>query len=113
MTAFYGEFFRASAQSFQVCVFVVATSTAGPGLGTALAATGHQRLSLFIALAGAGANVGLRAALIPTYGHVGAAYAFLITTTGTALAGFAAAHRLVVHIDVVERCRHRWSLGLR
>ncbi|MCK5292901.1 MAG: flippase [Thermoplasmata archaeon] len=73
---FYGEAFRAAAASFGVLILLVALYSAMLGTGTALAATGHQRLNLYISVVGAAINIGLCLALIPSAGPVGAALAF-------------------------------------
>ncbi|HKW43801.1 MAG TPA: polysaccharide biosynthesis C-terminal domain-containing protein, partial [Thermoplasmata archaeon] len=54
-----------------------ATTTLNIGLGAALAASGRQRLNLGISIAGTLTNVIVCFALIPSMGHVGAAWAFL------------------------------------
>ena len=99
MTLFYGDVFRDSARSFAVLVFVVALQTAVLGNGTALAATGHQRINLLVGIAGTALVIGLDFVLIPTYGHVGAAYAFLAAGLLKAGVDFVAVRRLVARVD--------------
>ncbi len=99
MTLFYGEAFRDSARSLAVLVFAVALSTAVLGNGTALAATGHQTLNLLIGSAGAATVLSLDFALIPTYGHVGAAYAVLAATVLIITVQFVAVRRLVARVN--------------
>ncbi len=99
MTLFYGEAFRESARSFEVLIFIVAMSTAVLGSGTALAATGRQTLNLLIGTAAAATVVSLNFVLIPTYGHVGAAYAFLAAGLLQTSFQFIAVRRLVARVE--------------
>lgn len=77
ITFVYGSAFAEAAQSFEILVIVIATTTLNIGLGAALAASGRQRLNLGISIAGTLTNVIVCFALIPSMGHVGAAWAFL------------------------------------
>lgn len=99
VTLFYGEAFRASAGSFQVLIFILLTSTAVLGSGAALAATGHQKLNLYIVAAGAATIVGLSFTLIPLLGPVGAATAALSGALLRAGLHSATVRRLVARVD--------------
>lgn len=99
VTLFYGDAFRASAASFQVLIFILLSSTAVLGNGTALAATGRQRLNLYISSAGAATIIGLNVALIPVLGPVGAATAALSGALLRASLHWATVRRLVARVD--------------
>ncbi len=76
--------------------------TAVVGIGPALAATGHQKLNLLVGTIGTSANVALCIGLIPLWGPVGAAYAFLGSRI---LAGFLSVvvlHRVVVRTSLKQ-----------
>ncbi len=100
ITLFYGPAFETSAQSFQILVFTVAVTTAVAGNGPALLATRHQNLSLFIGITSAATNVGLCLGLIPLWGPVGAAYAFLAARLVGGSLRMIALNRLVARIDL-------------
>ncbi len=99
---FYGEPFRGSAQSLGILIFTVAVGTAAAGIGPALSATGHQKLNSLIGIVAASTNVGLCVGLIPLWGPVGAAYAFLAARLVGAGCRMIAVNRLVARIDHVE-----------
>ncbi len=102
MVLFYGEAFQDSAQSFEVIILTVAIAYAVVGIGPALAATNHQKLNLLFGAAGASTNVGLCIGLIPLWGPVGAAYAFLGARLVGAGLGMIAVNRLVARIHLRE-----------
>lgn len=102
MVLFYGEAFQDSAHSLEVIIFTVAIATAVAGIGPALLATGHQKLNLLIGTTVASANVGLCIGLIPLWGPVGAAYAFLAARLVAAGLRLIALNRLVARIDLRE-----------
>ncbi len=99
MTLFYGDAFREAASSFQVLVFLAAVFTAVLGCGTVLSATGRQRLNLYISIAVAATVISLDFILIPTWGPVGAAYAFLAAGLLGSILRFIVVRRLVARID--------------
>ncbi len=99
LTLFYGEAFRASAAIFQIVVFILVTSTAVLGNGTALAATGRQKLNLYIVSAGAATIIALNFAFIPLWGVVGAAIAALSGSVLRASLHAAVVRRLVARVD--------------
>lgn len=99
LTLFYGEAFRVSASSFQVLIFILLTSAAVLGNGAALAATGHQKLNLYITSAGTATIIGLNFALIPLLGPVGAATAGLSGSLLRSGLHWATVRRLVARVD--------------
>ncbi len=102
VTLLYGEAFLASAASLRILLFVLAIATAGLGVGTALAATGHQPVNLKIGVLGTATNIGLCFLLIPPWGAVGASIAFMVTHLLMAVLGMSAVHLLVAPLRVVE-----------
>jgi len=100
ITLFYGDAFLGAATSLQILVFSVALSTATIGVGTALVATNHQKLSLAIRTLGMVLNFALCVALIPGWGPVGAAYGFVTAGLFMGLLGTVAMHRIVAPVDL-------------
>ncbi len=100
MTLFYGDTFSDAARSFEVVIFNMAIATAFLGNSTALAATRHQTLNLLIGAAGAVTTVGLTVALIPSFGHVGAAYAFVVSAFLRAILSVVAVDRLIARVNM-------------
>jgi O-antigen/teichoic acid export membrane protein len=102
MTFVYGSAFADAARSFEILMMVVATATVSIGIMAALAATGHQRLNLAITVAATVTNVALCIALIPSLGHVGAAWAFLAAELVTVVPSRLAVHRLLGSLHLVD-----------
>ncbi len=102
MTFFYGQAFIDSARSFEIIIFNIAIATAVLGNSTALAATRHQNLNLLIGVSRTITTIGLSFALIPLWGHVGAAFAFLIPAILKAGLSTFAVRRLVARTDLLS-----------
>lgn len=95
VTTFYGSAFQASADSFRILLVSFAIETAIMGIGPALAATGHAKEKLYIATGGAAVTIALSIVLIPGYGLLGAAYAFLASRLLIAVLGTITIQRYV------------------
>lgn len=93
VTSFYGEPFRESGQSFRILVLGFAVETAVLGNGPALAATGYVKQKLLVGAIGAATVVALSVLLIPPWGIVGAAAAFVAAISLTAVLGIAMVRR--------------------
>jgi len=102
MTLFYGSEFFGSGDSFGILVFTMATSATALGAAAALSATGRQKINLYIAIVGAGLNIGLDLVLIPSLGPVGAAWAFLVASLFMAAASVAMLARFGVKVDMMD-----------
>ena len=95
IAAFYGDKFQASSEIFRILVLSFAVETAVMGIGPALAATGHAMQKMYIGTAGAAVSIALTLMLIPPFGAVGVAYAFLASRVLTAGLGALAIRRYV------------------
>ena len=100
ITTFYGSAFQASVESFRVLLLCFAVETASVGIGPALAATGHAKQKLYIASAGAAVTIVLSIALIPSFGLLGAAFAFLASRILFAVVGGIVVRRYVGPLSV-------------
>ena len=100
MTLFYGDAFGASATAFEVIIFNLAIATAFLGNSTALAASGRQPVNLAIGVVRTATTIGLSLVLIPQWGFVGAAYAFVGAAALRAVLSLAAVRRYVARVDL-------------
>jgi len=100
MILFYGPAFAEAAGPFRILMGAVAVVSATMGNGIVLAASGRQRMNLYVGGAGTAATIGLSVAFIPTYGPLGAALAFVAGAGLVGVLGTIATRRLVVRIDL-------------
>src|SRR5437899_929119 len=77
VTLFFGGGFRGAGEPFRVLMAAVAISSACIGNGSALAVSARQSQNLYVGSAGAATLVALSFVLIPGYGPLGAAVAFI------------------------------------
>lgn len=101
MVLFYGPQFAPSGASFGLLVLTLAIETATLGVGTALAASGHQTVNLVIGAVNVALILGLCFLLIPPFGPVGAALAFLVASLIGGILGMTMTHRLVAKVDIL------------
>ena len=100
VTLFFGSGFRGGGEPFRVLMGAVAISSACIGNGAALAVSGRQPQNLYVGSAGAIALVALSFVLIPAFGPLGAAVAFLVGSAVTGTLGTIVTRRYVVRIDL-------------
>jgi len=102
VTLFFGGGFRGAGEPFRVLMAAVAISSACIGNGAALAVSGRQSQNLYVGSVGAIALVGLSVVLIPAYGPLGAAAAFIAGSAVTGILGTIVTRRYVVRIDLLN-----------
>ena len=102
VTLLYGNAFNESVTSFEVLIFLVAITASTLGIGSAWAATGRQKLNLHIGSVGATVNVLLCLALIPFWGPLGAAVAFLTANIAIMALTFGMMHRTIAKANLLE-----------
>ena len=102
VTLFFGARFAGGGDPFRILMGAVAISTACIGNGAALAVSGRQPQNLYVGATGALCLVGLSFVLIPPFGPVGAAVAFLAGSAVTGTLGTIVTRRYVARIDLLN-----------
>ena len=102
VTLFFGGRFQGAGEPFRVLMGAVAISSACIGNGAALAVSGRQRQNLYVGSVGAIALVALSFVLMPAYGPLGAAVAFISGSALTGALGTIVTRRYVVRIDLLN-----------
>ena len=102
MTLVFGSRFVGAGEPFRFLMGAVAISSACIGNGAALAVSGRQPENLYVGAVGAVTLVALSFVLIPGFGPVGAATAFLAGSAVTGVLGTLVTRRYVVRIDLLN-----------